>query len=491
MFALILLVMASCAMAQPVWGPYGVHDSESRIEDLGICARADTADVVWIEDSLALHLSSLLSNGDVVVAPSSILELTGWEVQEFGDCIALADGWACLIYQDQHGDTYTPPNTGSNITDLVISDGSGTRSNRVDDGFSSWYFPLYGESQNWGFSLHDLHDGRIAAAWMDYLFLKFDPDVHPTACLVDRMTDSLRTYWAGEQTFGGWDSPAIVFNGEDDTLSVLYSDGGPAVCLFDVRDSTGYPSLNCNSFEECPDAAVVAAGRTSANRLLALTEGWNATFITPVTLVQDSSGNFVCETLPPIAVAGHLAWAFHPSYGFAALQINPGNLMLARIDTAGNEVQPVGTLYATDGPPFVVDADVTITDDGKVVAVWSEYSEWSEGPRVLKIAWTNWTTYLDTPRDGAAPLPHELALSAYPNPFNSTVTIRYDLPQAGHVELAVYDLQGRLVETLRDEFAQSGSHELKWSPRHAASGVYLARMTAQSGQHTAKLLYLR
>ena len=53
-------------------------------------------------------------------------------------------------------------------------------------------------------------------------------------------------------------------------------------------------------------------------------------------------------------------------------------------------------------------------------------------------------------------LPHTTLLSVYPNPFNSTVRFRYSLPYSHHVRLQLYDISGRLVETLIDERLQAG-----------------------------------
>ena len=68
-----------------------------------------------------------------------------------------------------------------------------------------------------------------------------------------------------------------------------------------------------------------------------------------------------------------------------------------------------------------------------------------------------------------------------PNPFNPRTTIKYDLPEAGPVRLAVFDLAGRLVRTLVDESMPQGSHEAAWDGRDATgkevgSGTYLARL---------------
>ncbi len=173
------------------------------------------------------------------------------------------------------------------------------------------------------------------------------------------------------------------------------------------------------------------------------------------------------------------------------LQVSDTQLLLARIDTVGQEVQPIGILYETVGEHYIMDTDITITDNGQVVAVWSENSDLEAGAREIKIAWTNWDTFLDTPEQGVPSVPRELSLSSYPNPFNSTATIKYDLPQAGHAKLTAYDLHGRVVATLFDDFAPAGSAELHWSPENLASGVYFLNLEAPLAHATHKILYLK
>jgi hypothetical protein len=70
----------------------------------------------------------------------------------------------------------------------------------------------------------------------------------------------------------------------------------------------------------------------------------------------------------------------------------------------------------------------------------------------------------------------------YPNPFNPTTTIRYQLPNAGHVMLKVYDMLGREVATLVDEMKEIGFYSVTFDGARLASGTYIARLTAQSGE---------
>ncbi len=91
---------------------------------------------------------------------------------------------------------------------------------------------------------------------------------------------------------------------------------------------------------------------------------------------------------------------------------------------------------------------------------------------------------VDTP---TASLPDVFVLANnYPNPFNGSTTIRYELPQESRIHLAVFDLQGRLVRTLANEIQGAGQHSLTWdgqdqNGKAAASGVYFCRMTTENG----------
>ncbi len=75
----------------------------------------------------------------------------------------------------------------------------------------------------------------------------------------------------------------------------------------------------------------------------------------------------------------------------------------------------------------------------------------------------------------------------YPNPFNPVTHIRYQLPEAGYVKVVVYDMLGRELKTLVDDFREAGYYAVIWDGRNqfgktASSGVYLYRLTATSGR---------
>lgn len=78
----------------------------------------------------------------------------------------------------------------------------------------------------------------------------------------------------------------------------------------------------------------------------------------------------------------------------------------------------------------------------------------------------------------ANPLAGFALTPAYPNPFNATTQIRFELQTPARVDLAIFNNQGQRVATLADGIFPSGKHSLTWNPASAASGVYLFRLQA-------------
>ena len=78
----------------------------------------------------------------------------------------------------------------------------------------------------------------------------------------------------------------------------------------------------------------------------------------------------------------------------------------------------------------------------------------------------------------------------YPNPFNPSTLIRYQLPKRVHVSLRVYNLVGRVVESLVQQEQDTGYYEVRWSPR-VASGVYFLRIETGDFAKTMKVLLLK
>ncbi len=89
-------------------------------------------------------------------------------------------------------------------------------------------------------------------------------------------------------------------------------------------------------------------------------------------------------------------------------------------------------------------------------------------------------------------LPRKFALhAAYPNPFNPSTTLSFDLPRASIVRLAIYDVTGRLVRNLTDGAFDAGTHRVTFDASDLSTGVYLARFECPGFSAVQKLLLMK
>jgi len=90
----------------------------------------------------------------------------------------------------------------------------------------------------------------------------------------------------------------------------------------------------------------------------------------------------------------------------------------------------------------------------------------------------------------------ECKISNYPNPFNPETQITFNLPEAEHVNLSVYNLKGQLVKLLADEILPAGNNSLIWNGRNengrkVSSGVYLLRLKSSNEIATKKVMLMK
>lgn len=91
-------------------------------------------------------------------------------------------------------------------------------------------------------------------------------------------------------------------------------------------------------------------------------------------------------------------------------------------------------------------------------------------------------------------IPSSYACSAHPNPFNPETSIRFSIPENGHFVANIYDVNGRLVSKLADEFVYAGNYSIRFGNRshiQLPSGIYFLRVQAKDWVHTEKLVLMK
>ncbi len=103
-----------------------------------------------------------------------------------------------------------------------------------------------------------------------------------------------------------------------------------------------------------------------------------------------------------------------------------------------------------------------------------------------------WDDSLSTSSDIGFGLPQTFVLfPSYPNPFNPTTTIRFSVRKTGLHSLYIYDITGRLVETLINNEISTGSHEITWNASIQPSSVYFVQLSNGESVQTQKLILLK
>ena len=81
-------------------------------------------------------------------------------------------------------------------------------------------------------------------------------------------------------------------------------------------------------------------------------------------------------------------------------------------------------------------------------------------------------------------------ISNYPNPFNGTTTFTYSIAKPGPVKIEIYNMNGRLIHTLVDEYHTNGTFTKKWDA-DVSTGLYLYRMTSATGHNFGKTILVK
>ena len=86
---------------------------------------------------------------------------------------------------------------------------------------------------------------------------------------------------------------------------------------------------------------------------------------------------------------------------------------------------------------------------------------------------------------------HFSIIPNYPNPFNPTTTLRFNLSEKNRVTIRAYDCLGRMVECIRNESYGAGEHQIRWDAAGYAAGIYFVRFESSGFVKTQKVLLIK
>ena len=126
-------------------------------------------------------------------------------------------------------------------------------------------------------------------------------------------------------------------------------------------------------------------------------------------------------------------------------------------------------------------------------ATWAKLTSPNDYTLFMRATVTSTTSVTEI--DTKVPTKFELTQN-YPNPFNPSTVIRYSLPTSQNLLLGVYDLNGKKIADLVDNFQNSGTYEVTWNGKNnageqVASGVYFYRLQTEKFSDTKKLLLMK
>ena len=119
-----------------------------------------------------------------------------------------------------------------------------------------------------------------------------------------------------------------------------------------------------------------------------------------------------------------------------------------------------------------------------------EYSETLTFENYMNIGNGFNTLALSRERDLSQPSAYSIS-DAYPNPFNPVTSFEYTIPEDGMVQVAIYDISGRMVSELVNGYQSAGTYPVVWDAQKLSSGVYMVNMTAGDYSTIQKVMLIK
>jgi len=307
-------------------------------------------------------------------------------------------------------------------------------------------FYLHGEKKTWLIKTDS--DGNIM--WEN------NYDINDMLDIIESQDGNL--FFTGG--YGSWGMPTTAYVGKIDT-------NGNLEWIVDEMESY---STRGEKIHSTLDNGIIVGGQYSS-------EYYTGSWIWKT----DSLGNTEWTSLdiPFINLVQHA----DSTYIVAGNAIQYG-LLYSLINSSGDVTDGIGVGLgsAYDITTLATNTQVTLC------SYWPDYNYDSPSIRIVK-------TVYDSPLVVEPTLIEQTfsLLSSYPNPFNPTTTIRYDIGvgTANLLSLRIYDITGRVVDVLVNGEQNPGHHEIQWNASQHASGIYFVELVAGDKRDIQKLILLK
>lgn len=295
-------------------------------------------------------------------------------------------------------------------------------------------------------------------------------------------------------TYGFTDSEGYLQAKE---FNALHPDSMPVIVSSDPTTKTdGYPVYNpFNGFQ------YLISGSSGTNNAQVYRRSDFGDQFAPLESVSPASTNLTNPALnqshEPFFFSGQLYTTFQINEDggdFLSTTLNePGEVWITSIDSANNQTWQISDfnpeLNISEPEPFSGNQRIWVYYSANVIDENVSILNRTFQLRRCETPMNQWATSNEHV-DFAAP--DELTLyPSYPNPFNTSTVIRYELSSAAHIKIEVFTSTGTRVAVLENEQMPTGQHQLGFDAYHLPSGIYLLRLRSENVMLNQKLTLIK
>lgn len=404
-----------------------------------------------------------------------------------------------LMYAQYDGFDWSSPikvnkdTLNSNKSSIVIgSDGKiwiAWSTYRENDDVNEWLFASYSADNGATWSnpdtlARDMHPG-IISTYFCIPHLAAGPNGKIGVAYREKDTNISALYQLYFQEFNGtdWSAPELITTFSDSIdcyqASIAYDSKGRLHCAF-YTDEVDWPNINMGQIyytwkdEGASWSAPVAITSEATGKAdyPAIAIGSNDALY--VVYLQNSytSGSARLQVFAVTSADRGLSWS-------DTVRVSDGTVNMAlRSASIGKHPRPAGV----GGTSFEGGADL--------LWVQPDASE-PDGNAICygRIPWVE-TTKIAVEKNETLPLAYQLDQN-YPNPFNSVTAIQWQLKDAGHVRLKVYNIRGELAATIVDKYMVAGTYKIGFDVSKLPAAIYYYQLSVNEFVTTRKMIVLK